>query len=111
MKRKIRLNDKTQLQTEIDLRHYAPIQTALPNEASGYDWKRETGEIQSYQHHEKGGWLHIDPQGQFYDRHAQPIAKEEALGHLGQPHVAANDLAQTPSATKDGVGDSPGLSL
>lgn len=25
--------------------------------------------------------IHIDPQGQFYDSHAQPIAKEAALGH------------------------------
>ena len=31
--------------------------------------------------------VHIDPQGQFYDRHAQPIAKEAALGHaLGSSH-------------------------
>ena len=72
-------NDKTQVQTEIDFRHYAPIQTALPNEASGYDWKRETGDIQSYQHNERGGWLHIDPQGQFYDRQAQPISRDVAL--------------------------------
>ena len=28
---------------QIDQRHYAPIQTALRDEAVGYDWKRETG--------------------------------------------------------------------
>jgi conjugative relaxase-like TrwC/TraI family protein len=76
-------NNNTQAQSEIDLRHYAPIQTALPNEASGYDWKRETGDIQSYQHNERGGWLHIDPQGQFYDRQAAPISREMALDHAG----------------------------
>jgi ATP-dependent exoDNAse (exonuclease V) alpha subunit len=86
-------NDKTPVQTEIDLRHYAPIQTALPNEASGYDWKRETGDIQSYQHNERGGWLHIDPQGQFYDRQAAPIPREIALdhaGHLNPAHTLDN---------------------
>jgi hypothetical protein len=88
-------NDKTQALTEIDLRHYAPIQTALPNEASGYDWKRETGDIQSYQHNERGGWLHIDPQGQFYDRQAAPISREIALDHAGHLNPAqALDNAQ-----------------
>jgi len=91
-------NDKTQAQSEIDLRHYAPIQAALPNEASGYDWKRETGDIQSYQHNERGGWLHIDPQGQFYDRLAQPIEKEVALmnaGHAAVPIAHENASAQS----------------
>jgi conjugative relaxase-like TrwC/TraI family protein len=85
-------NDKTQAQTEIDLRHYAPIQTALPNEASGYDWKRETGDIQSYQHNERGGWLHIDRQGQFYDRQAQPISRDVALEQSGI--VPPSDLSR-----------------
>jgi hypothetical protein len=91
-------NDGTQAQTQIDLRHYAPIQNALPNEASGYDWKRETGDIQSYQHNERGGWLHIDPQGQFYDRQAQPIEKEVALmkaGHAAVPIAHENASAQS----------------
>jgi conjugative relaxase-like TrwC/TraI family protein len=90
-------NDKTQVQTEIDFRHYAPIQTALPNEASSYDWKRETGDIQSYQHNERGGWLHIDPQGQFYDRQAQPISRDVALettAHSVAPSIAEQGHTQ-----------------
>jgi hypothetical protein len=62
-------------------RHYAPIETALRSEASGYEWKRETASIQSYQHNKTGGWLHIDPQGQFFDRNAQPLTRETALEH------------------------------
>ena len=30
----------------------------LPNDASGYEWKRETGDIQSFQHNQTGGWRH-----------------------------------------------------
>jgi hypothetical protein len=62
-------------------RHYAPIETALRSEASGYEWKRERAGIQSYQHHQTGGWLHIDRQGQFFNRQAQPVTKETALEH------------------------------
>jgi len=94
-------NDKTQAQTEIDLRHYAPIQTALPTEAIGYDWKRETGDIQSYQHTERGGWLHIDPRGQFYDRHTEPIPKNTALeyaGHAQSPSIEMNERTNPGSA-------------
>ena len=69
---------------DIEHRHNAPIQAALPTEASDYEWKRETGEVQSYQHTHAGSWLHIDPQGQFYDRQAQPITREAALEHAGQ---------------------------
>jgi conjugative relaxase-like TrwC/TraI family protein len=104
-------NDKAQAQTEIDLRHYAPIQTALPNEASGYEWKRETGDIQSYQHNERGGWLHIDPQGQFYDRQAQAIPREQALEHAGHnPTQSINDNSQTMKTTSL-VSPDNGLSL
>ena len=81
--------------TDIEHRHNAPIQTALPNEASDYEWKRETGEVQSYQHNHAGSWLHIDPQGQFYDRQAQPITRETALEHSGQaPAHSMGDNAQ-----------------
>ena len=68
---------------DIEHRHYAPIETALPNKTSDYEWKLETGDIQSYQHNHTGGWLHIDPQGQFYDRYAQPIVRDVALDHAG----------------------------
>ena len=97
--------------TETDQRHYAPIQTALPNEATGYEWKRETGDIQSYQHNERGGWLHIDPQGQFYDRHAQPIERDHALEHAAHVGHGVNEVSQSPAIGKDPVGADQGLSL
>ena len=91
-------SDKVQTQSETELRHHAPLQTALPNEASGYDWKRETGDIQSYQHNQTNGWLHIDPQGQFYDRQAQAISRDQALDNAHHPtshSIGNNDSGQT----------------
>ena len=69
-------------------KHWTPIEKALtPQEAQDFTWKRSYGEIQTYEHDRTHGRVHIDPQGQFYDRHAQPIAKEAALGHaLGSSH-------------------------
>ena len=75
-------------EADVDKRHYAPIEAALPNETSGYEWKRETGEIESYKHDQTGGWLHIDPQSNFYDREAQPTTRENALESAG--HAAIN---------------------
>ena len=87
---------------EIERRHNAPIQTALPNGASEYEWKRETGEVQSYQHNQAGSWLHIDPQGQFYDRQAQPITREAALEQSGQAYAhSLGDMAQMQPGNKD----------
>ena len=103
--------DKAQSPSEIDQRHYAPLHNALPNDASGYEWKRETGDIQSYQHNQTGGWLHIDQQSQFYDRQAQPIAKEHALEHAGHLAVAFNEISQAQSIAKGTVGTDQGLSL
>ena len=103
--------DKVQSPSEIDQRHYTPIHSALPNEAAGYEWKRETGDIQSYQHNQTAGWLHIDPQGQFYDRHAQPITKEHALEHAGHLTLAVNEISQAQALAKSGVGTDQGLSL
>jgi hypothetical protein len=97
--------------SEVDQRHYAPIQTALPNEAAGYEWKRETGDIQSYQHNQTAGWLHMDPQGQFYDRNAQPISREQALEHASHLTVAVNEISQAQSLTKASAGNDQGLSL
>jgi ATP-dependent exoDNAse (exonuclease V) alpha subunit len=91
---------------DIEHRHNAPIQAALPKEASDYEWKRETGEVQSYQHNHAGSWLHIDPQGQFYDRQAQPITRETALEQASQ---SLGDIAQLRSEEK-GTSDL-GLSL
>ena len=93
---------------DIEHRHNAPIQTALPNEASNYEWKRETGEVQSYQHNHAGSWLHIDPQSQFYDRQAQPITREVALEQAGQ--AAAHSIrTQVQPGSKEGT--DLGLSL
>jgi conjugative relaxase-like TrwC/TraI family protein len=103
--------DKLRAPTEIDHLHYAPLHNALPNEASGYDWRRETGDIQSYQHNQTGGWLHIDHLGQFYDRHAQPIAKEHALEHAGHLTFAVSEISQAQSIAKGTVGTDQGLSL
>jgi ATP-dependent exoDNAse (exonuclease V) alpha subunit len=92
-------------------RHNAPIQAALPNEASDYEWKRESGEVQSYQHSHAGSWLHIDPQGQFYDRQAQPITRENALeqaGHTSAHSMGDNALAQSGSSSNN---NDQGISL
>jgi conjugative relaxase-like TrwC/TraI family protein len=96
---------------DIEHRHNAPIQAALPKEAADYEWKRETGEVQSYQHNHAGSWLHIDPQGQFYDRQAQPITRETALEQAGQaPAHAMGD--NTPLLSRNGSNDNDqGISL
>ena len=95
-----RAPEGTSTAADIEHRHNAPIQTALPKEAADYQWKRETGEIQSYQHTHAGSWLHIDPQGQFYDRQAQPITREAALEQVGQPsaHSLGDNGQMLPSS-------------
>jgi hypothetical protein len=96
---------------DIEHRHNAPIQTALPNEASDYEWKRETGEVQSYQHTHAGSWLHIDSQGQFYDRQAQPITRENALEQVGHTSaLSMGDNAQAQSGSGNNNNDQ-GISL
>jgi len=50
----IRAPENISTTSDIERRHNAPIQTALPNEASDYEWKRETGDVQSYQHTHAG---------------------------------------------------------
>lgn len=49
-------------EAEVDTRRDAPIEAALPTEAEGYQWKRETGVIESYKHDQTGCWQHIDPE-------------------------------------------------
>jgi conjugative relaxase-like TrwC/TraI family protein len=79
-------------------RQYSPIETALPTEAQGYKWQRETDGIHSYQHPETQRWLHIDTQGQFFDRHAQPITRENALEQASQsPTQSVAENAQSPT--------------
>ncbi|MGB0105835.1 MAG: conjugal transfer protein, partial [Candidatus Sulfotelmatobacter sp.] len=92
-------------------RQYGPIETALPTEAQVYKWQRETDGIHSYQHPETHRWLHIDSQGQFFDRHAQPITRENALeqaGHSLTHSVAEN--AQSPTGSGLNL-NSHGISL
>ena len=52
-----------------------------------------------------GSWLHIDPQGQFYDRQAQPITRETALEQAGQSSahssVTTHSLSQQRSNNND----------
>jgi len=67
--------------------------------------------MQRYQHNQTGGWLHIDQQSQFYDRHAQPIAKEHALEHAGHLTLAVSEISQAQSLAKGSVGTDQGLSL
>ena len=73
-------------------RHYAPIEVALRSEANGYEWKRESAGIQSYQHKKTRGWLHIDSEGRFFDRHAQTVTRETALEHAR--HSATHSVGQ-----------------
>ena len=92
-------------------RHYGPLETTLRSEATGYEWKHERGGIQSYQHNQTGGWLHIDGQGQFFNRQAQPVTKEIALEHARQsPAHSVAENAQ--SLTRSGPNSkSFGISL
>lgn len=68
-----------------------PLEAALPGETAGYEWKHANGQIQSYQHTETHGWLHVDAQSQFYDRQAQPISREAALEQAGHTKSLSND--------------------
>ena len=96
-------------ESEVDTRHYAPIEAALPKETEGYEWKRETGDIESYRHDHTGGWLHIDPQTNFYDREAQPTSRESALEQAGHHQIQSindNSIGQSPKsdANDQGIG-------
>jgi ATP-dependent exoDNAse (exonuclease V) alpha subunit len=98
-------------EAEVDTRHYAPIEAALPKETEGYEWKRETGDIESYKHDQTGGWLHIDPQSNFYDREAQPISRENALEHAThEPSHSVTENAVVTSKNSDNNNDQ-GISL
>jgi hypothetical protein len=107
----IHAHEHSSTAADIEYRHNAPIQTALPNEASDYEWKRETGEVQSYQHNHAGSWLHIDPQGHFYDRQAQPITRDNALEQAGHTWAhSMGDNAQVQSGSGNNNNDQ-GISL
>jgi conjugative relaxase-like TrwC/TraI family protein len=99
----VSLTEIIRREAEIDSRHYAPIEAALPKETEGYEWKRETGEIESYKHDQTGGWLHIDPQSNFYDREAQPITRENALEHAA--HEPLHSVAENAVVTSNNSSD------
>jgi hypothetical protein len=61
-------------------RHDAPMREALEYEdAAQFQWKGETGTIQTYQHTETGRNIHIDSKGQFYSQAGKPTDKDAAL--------------------------------
>jgi ATP-dependent exoDNAse (exonuclease V) alpha subunit len=100
--------ERSQQPEELFQRQRGPIEKALtPQEGQDFTWKRSYGEIQTYEHDRTHGRVHIDPQGQFYDRHAQPITREGALDHaLGQHHHHAhrgnaNDLGSSVSKGRE----------
>ncbi len=81
-------------------RQHAPIERALQTEAHGYKWQRETDGIHSYQHPETHRWLHIDTEGQFFDRHTQPITRQNALEQAGHsPRHSVVENAQSPTGS------------
>ena len=96
-------------EAEVDSRHYAPIEAALPKETEGYEWKQETGDIESYKHERTGGWVHIDPQSNFYDREAQPISREDAMEHAlcgaerTLPELASEQVPSEKDANNYGI--------
>lgn len=99
-------------EAEIDTRHYDPIKAALPKETEGYEWKRETGDIESYRHDHTGGWLHIDQQTNFYDREAQPISRENALEHAAhEPSHSVPQNAVVQANTNSDKNNDQGISL
>jgi hypothetical protein len=61
--------------------HTATLRAALePSEIAQFQWKAETGTIQTYEHMETARNIHIDAHtGQFYDQSRTPITKEAAL--------------------------------
>jgi hypothetical protein len=94
----VSLSEVVRHEAEVDIRHCGPIEAALPKETEGYEWKRETGDIESYKHDQTGAWIHVDSQGQFHDREAQPIDGDAALVYAG--HEAGHNTNDN-AVTKD----------
>ena len=84
-----------------DVAHWEPAINALgASQSDSLFWRREHGDIQSYQQSaEPRGWLHIDSAGQFFDRSAQAITREQALSPLGL--TTAGAFAQARSQAED----------
>lgn len=103
-------NTQPVVQPSSEERHYAPIRGALPAEAPNYEWRHETGAVQSYQHRHEGSWVHLDPRGQFYNRHAEPISREVALTQNRQSHEIAR-APSAPSTAQKSTGEEHGIIL
>ncbi len=48
-------------------------------DAAQFNWKGETGAVQTYRHTETGRNIHIDGKGQFYSQDGKPTDQEAAL--------------------------------
>jgi len=94
--------------TLADSRHWEPALATLGQaQADSLVWRREYGDIQSYQQtSEPKGWLHIDSAGQFMDRGARAISAEQALAPLGL--TLSESLGQ---AQSKGVNPATGIGL
>lgn len=68
-----------------DRGHWEPALSTLgPAQADLLTWRREHGDIQSYQQIiEPKGWIHLDGGRQFFDRTTRVISAEQALTPLG----------------------------
>lgn len=93
-------------------RHWEPaIQLIGAAQADSLLWKREHGGIQSYQHTSSyAKWLHIDRNGQCFDRSAHPVATEKALASLGFRGATGLQFERTESKAI-GQSSNPGLSI
>jgi conjugative relaxase-like TrwC/TraI family protein len=99
-------------EAEVDTRRYAPLEAAMHNDTAGYEWKHETGEIESYKHNQTGGWLHIDPATNFYDREAQQVSRESALEHAAhEPSHSVAENAVVGSNSNGDINNNQGISL
>ncbi|MFC6647164.1 hypothetical protein ACFQBQ_16615 [Granulicella cerasi] len=94
-------------------RHWVPLVQSIGLEhAEAFTWQKEHAEIQSYRNDENRGWLHIDTQGQFFDRNAQPIAAQAAPEPLGLSAAITRGNEQAADMNKDSATNSAyGLSV
>ena len=79
-------------------RHLAPLHEALTAEqAAQFEWRAQTGSIQTYEHVETQRNIHIDGEtGQFYDQERNPITQDAALDHAlpATPEINFPEIAQ-----------------
>ena len=79
-------------------RHLAPLHEALtPDQTAQFEWRAQTGSIQTYEHVETQRNIHIDGEtGQFYDQERNPITQDAALDHAlaASPEIKLPEIAQ-----------------